>query len=381
MPDAIAASVGSGQVIDALQYDFSQGQVVAVGAAAASSSAFLYAYTAATITSTTNCWYSIGATAVAHGAASEYLPAGLKLKVKFAAGQTISVIQDTAAGYLSIAPASTTNMGPLLLDTVPGVGGAYSLRRLASSYLGPAVNIRRSSDNATQDVGFVGNDFDFDGFNAFVGGGSGFVTKWYDQSGNGNHTVPGPVTSQPQLVSAVAALNGRAALLYTQTQPQVLGIPNSPTVNMPFLNGGYIAAVVNLQQTPTGQIYFWQTQGNGNENFGINTAPALTFAQAASGGNGAWVTSGALALGSHQIDVQYSAAALSNVPTMFFDGGAQTNGYILQPVGTILSENGSLIGGNGATCWPGYIAEFLIYKSQPAPGPIRANQKAYWGTP
>ena len=47
---------------------------------------------------------------------------------------------------------------PLLLDTYPGVIGAYSLRKLSNSYTGAAIEVRRSSDSATQDIGFVGED-------------------------------------------------------------------------------------------------------------------------------------------------------------------------------------------------------------------------------
>jgi hypothetical protein len=107
MVDAVAATVGNGQVIDCLEYDFSAGQVVTVSGSAASSSAFTQGYVVAVITSTTNCWYAIGAAAAAHTAGSDYLPAGVKWKVKFPQGAVISVIQDSAGGFLSVMPART----------------------------------------------------------------------------------------------------------------------------------------------------------------------------------------------------------------------------------------------------------------------------------
>ena len=42
---------------------------------------------------------------------------------------------------------------PLILDKVPGAVAALSLRKLKGAYTGPAVRIRRSSDNAEQDIG------------------------------------------------------------------------------------------------------------------------------------------------------------------------------------------------------------------------------------
>lgn len=105
MPDAVAASAGQGQYIDALQYDFSAGQVVAIGAGALSSTAFAQGYNVVCITATSNAWYSIGGTAAAHTAGSDYLPLGVKWKVKMPQGATISVIQDSAAGFLAVLPA------------------------------------------------------------------------------------------------------------------------------------------------------------------------------------------------------------------------------------------------------------------------------------
>ncbi len=94
---------------------------------------------------------------------------------------------------------------------VSGCTVAYGLRKLRAAYSGKAVNIRRSSDNTFQDIGFTSfGDFDVNAFQAFVGAGSGFVKIWYDQSGNGNDVSQGVNANQPLLV--LNALNGRPAL-------------------------------------------------------------------------------------------------------------------------------------------------------------------------
>ena len=74
---------------------------------------------------------------------------------------------------------------------------AYSLRLLRRAFTGPLVQIRRSSDNATQDFHAPGGRLDLGGILAFIGGGSGYVSKWYDQSGNGNDLTQGTAGSQP----------------------------------------------------------------------------------------------------------------------------------------------------------------------------------------
>ena len=57
----------------------------------------------------------------------------------------------------------------LLLDTYTGAAVAYSLRQLRTAYTGSAIRVRRSSDNAEQDINFVGGDLDTQSLLDFVG--------------------------------------------------------------------------------------------------------------------------------------------------------------------------------------------------------------------
>lgn len=70
----------------------------------------------------------------------------------------------------------------LLLDTYTALA-AYSLRKLRTAYSGSAIRVRRSSDNAEQDIGFSGEALDESALTTFVGANDGYITKWYDQSG------------------------------------------------------------------------------------------------------------------------------------------------------------------------------------------------------
>ena len=87
-----------------------------------------------------------------------------------------------------------------LLDTYSGAAAAYSLRKLSSTYTGNAIRVRRSSDNAEQNIGFVSNVLDTASLFTFVGAGSGYITTWYDQSGNGRNTTQPVATSQPMII-------------------------------------------------------------------------------------------------------------------------------------------------------------------------------------
>ena len=104
-----------------------------------------------------------------------------------------------------------------LLDTYSGAAAAYSAaRRLATAYTGSLIRVRRSSDNTEQDIGYTaGNVLDESALTTFVGAGNGFVTTWYDQSGNAKNAIQTTAANQPQIVSSgsVITQNSKPALL------------------------------------------------------------------------------------------------------------------------------------------------------------------------
>ena len=73
---------------------------------------------------------------------------------------------------------------PLLLDTYTGATVAVSVRKLRTAYTGYCMRVKRSSDNTSQDIGFVNNLVDTAAILTFAGSSKGSVTIWYDQSGN-----------------------------------------------------------------------------------------------------------------------------------------------------------------------------------------------------
>jgi len=78
---------------------------------------------------------------------------------------------------------------------------AFSVRKLGD--VTNAIRVRRSSDNAEQDIGFTSDgDLDESALTTFVGANDGFVTTWYDQSGNSNDATQATAGSQPKIVSS-----------------------------------------------------------------------------------------------------------------------------------------------------------------------------------
>lgn len=106
-----------------------------------------------------------------------------------------------------------------LLDTYSGATAAYSVRKLRSAYSGSAIRVRRSSDNAEQNIGFVNNELDTVSLLTFCGVGNGFVTTWYDQSGNANDAIMSTAANQPQIVSSGSLLtvNSKPCLSFDGT--------------------------------------------------------------------------------------------------------------------------------------------------------------------
>jgi len=103
----------------------------------------------------------------------------------------------------------------LLLDAYSGAVAAYSLRKLRIAYTGYAIRVRRSSDNTSQDIGFDANgNLDTTAITSFVGAGNGFVSIWYDQSGNGRDAYQTTAANQPLIISsgAITTNGGKPAI-------------------------------------------------------------------------------------------------------------------------------------------------------------------------
>jgi hypothetical protein len=105
---------------------------------------------------------------------------------------------------------------PLLLDLYPNAAAAYSVRLLRTAYTGSAIRVRRSSDNAEQDIGFSGANLDTSSLTSFCSGTNGFVTTWYDQSGNARNATQTTALSQPQIVSSGSVIleNGKPSFQF-----------------------------------------------------------------------------------------------------------------------------------------------------------------------
>jgi hypothetical protein len=126
----------------------------------------------------------------------------------------------------------------LLLDLYPSAAAAYSVRKLRTLYTGNAIRVRRSSDNTESNIGFTAlGNLDESALTTFCSGTNGFVTTWYDQSGNGLNVTQSSATKQPQIVNAGAVIlqNSKPALKFDATN-DVLGIPSADATTLALSN-------------------------------------------------------------------------------------------------------------------------------------------------
>ena len=202
-----------------------------------------------TLTSTTGTWtgtptptYSYqwkrGATNIGTNATTYTLVAA-------DAGQSITcVVTATNAGGSANATSNALSILATLLDIYPNAAAAYSVRLLRGNYYGsPAIRVRRSNDNAEQNIGFTtSGDLDTSALTTFVGANSGFIVTWFDQSGNGingNQTTP---SSQHQIVNAGAIIQ----ISSKPTTDTLLRFPLTLTANVIFTHAVTVAKIDSL---------------------------------------------------------------------------------------------------------------------------------------
>lgn len=255
------------------------------------------------------------------------------------------------------------------LDAFATPAGAYSFRKLKSTYSGPAVRIRRASDNAELDIGFVGyvpglgSPIDYVAANSHCAATSCFVKTWYDQSGAARDLVQATAANQVPLL-----FNCQAGLPCLQAGPNqyLLSAAN-------FTPAGTTATVSRVAgRTAGGGVGDCQLVRNGNSTgarIAYSSAGAAVLV-AASGGITVAVTQPA----THSLLGRVNGAS----STLLVDG-ASTAGTV---TGDTVAGLLMYLGDSGTVCrdvegviWDNY----LLTAGEAAT--LQANQKSFWGTP
>jgi len=110
--------------------------------------------------------------------------------------------QVIGADGIRMMSAGTRGAVSYVLDGIESAAGVWSLRKLRAAYSGYCVKLRRSSDNATSDFGFVGGLLDTSAISTWLSGATPYVHTWYDQSGNGYNATQTTTGYQPLFVAS-----------------------------------------------------------------------------------------------------------------------------------------------------------------------------------
>lgn len=247
---------------------------------------------------------------------------------------------------------------------------AYSTRRLTGDHKAPLMRVRRSSDNAEADIGYdVDGNLDTAALLAFTGAGDGFVTTWYDQSGNARDASQATGGNQPRIVNAgvVEVYGSRPAMRFlggtvngfnTASNFWVGGGEIHTTYNS-LPNGGYLFSSTTISGrrlvVRNDDKMWWEpgTVGGGTVVAGLNSGN-LTFVKTGSphvirrDGIELWTGTG-----SAPINVSYNSIGLrwkTSTAINAFNG----------PIGEVISFDG-------------------IQLSTADRDALEANRTAYWG--
>ena len=153
----------------------------------------------------------------------------------------------------------------LLLDTYgEDVKIAYSVRKLRNAYTGDCMRVRNGS-SVELDIGFDSNgNLDESALLTHCGSGDGFVTRWYDQTGNGGYLQQTTTTLQPQIVSSGAVLkeNGKPIIIgQNATYATKMDLLTPKSTYLPS-TGQYFFFAVCKANTPRCILYNENTSTN-----------------------------------------------------------------------------------------------------------------------
>ena len=157
----------------------------------------------------------------------------------------------------------------LLLNTYSGAAAAYSLRKLDNKYTSDAIRVRRSSDNAEQNIGFVSNELDTASLETFVNSGNVFLNPDITSASSwtiGNSTTYNAATEAFDLSNETGLTVRQSKATANHTYTITIVIENVTSGGIKVYVGGTQSAVISTAGTHTLNI----TAGSSNDILGIN---------------------------------------------------------------------------------------------------------------
>lgn len=257
--------------------------------------------------------------------------------------------------------------GTYLLDTLGvAASAAWSLRQLKSTAT-KAIQVRRDSDNTTMDIGFVSGALDTATLSAFVGANGGWITTWYDQSGNNVNLAQANNNSQPQIVIAGVLQtnsNGKSAIYFRN------GFATALTTTTSLLQVGAFSVSAAVQANVVSN--YPALMGTPNTAYGNSITMGIES------GTGNHYTSLFCDGVANSNFTQATSASTSEVLAFTSTAGVVTNtltasGYVNNAAGGSATVNSSsnVVSGTYVGCpqattgeqWQGYMSEIIVWPS------------------
>lgn len=283
----------------------------------------------------------------------------------------------------STAEATTAAIANLLTDIGVAAYRAYGLRKLNASYGGKAIKCRRSSDEGTKEIGFVGNDLDTATLLEWAGSSNVFIVTLFDQSGNGYDITQATASLQPKIVAAgtLEKLNGQPVITFDGTDDR---LEDSAHPGL-YANGSATGLAVAKSNGKTGTL---AVEGGTSTNtlyaFLQNVEPGQQRVVMRDDSGGTFVTKAGTVNGAselHAVSVKDTGEEIS-----LRTDGAAAGSEIYSRTGHTVTPTKFSLGAFFASgsAWGGALAECIFFKGALTAEQLeraQGNQKSYWGTP
>lgn len=250
----------------------------------------------------------------------------------------------------------------------------YSMRKLDSLYSGSAIRVREDSGNTEADIGFDGSgDLDTTALLAHTSSNSGFIVKWYDQSGNSYDITQTTTASQPKIVDSgsVVEINGKPAILYDgsddfMVQTSSMGFNGSTAeVNHYSVQQMLSSDTTSIYIGGQSNVYYWvYTSGSSSTAIDSYCGPPTFYK------NGTVISSptrGSL-FTAYNTDAQ-TLASLTDLNMQYFNTTPTTNFNI-----------SNALGGSAGWRMNAYVQELLFWRATdlPTQADVEANINSYF---
>lgn len=266
----------------------------------------------------------------------------------------------------------------ILLDNYPNAAAAYSLRKLRTAYTGAAIRVRKdTTGQPEQDIGFTASgDLDTAALKSFLNARSGFVTTWYDQSGNGRNATQSTQANQPRI-----ALNGVVDRRNDKPTLDFIGTNFFRISYYDLSSQWYAFATIRPNSTAaTQRSIYSQLLAGGNIGqiylgYGRSSRQFLTWYNA-------YLSNATNAVTTNlELQTFFKTGSTSNWSYGYFTNGAANGSFTNTnnaPVGTVDYQLGAL---NGGTNIDAKFSEFVIYNSNQSSNRtgIESNINTYYG--